>query len=267
MLDALVADFREMFAEQVEYRELLVRMTARDLLIRYKQTVMGFGWAIFTPLVNTVVFSVIFTRVAPLDVGVPYPVFAFCGLLAWNFFASSLRFSLGSLTGNVALVTKVFFPREILPFSALIVCGADFAVASLVLVGFMVYYHVAVGPAILFLPVVLAVQLLFAAGVCLLLAMANLFYRDVKYLFEVVIMVWMFATSVLYPTETVGGRLGMVLRLNPMTTIIDAFRSVIIRHQLPDMWSFGIVSALSVLFFAASWIIFHRAEFQFAENV
>src|SRR5438270_4692890 len=101
-------NLREVVAEQWEYRELLVRMTLRDLLLRYKQTAMGFGWAIFMPLVNTAVFSVIFTRVAPIDTGMPYPLFAFCGLLMWNFTASSLRFAVGSLTGNSNLVTKVF---------------------------------------------------------------------------------------------------------------------------------------------------------------
>src|SRR2546430_9769318 len=104
---------REVIGEQWEYRELLVRMTSRDLLLRYNQTAMGFGWAIFMPLVNTAVFSLIFMRVAPIQTGVPYPVFAYCGLFTWNFFASSLRFSVNSLTGNVNLVTKVYFPREI----------------------------------------------------------------------------------------------------------------------------------------------------------
>src|SRR6476659_4228144 len=104
-----------MFSEQLEFRELLFQMTRRDLLLRYKQTIMGFGWAVFMPLVNTALFSVIFMRVAPIDVGAPYPVFAYTGLLAWNFFASSLRFSLTSLTSNPNLVTKVYFPREIFP--------------------------------------------------------------------------------------------------------------------------------------------------------
>src|SRR3954453_17659993 len=103
----LLSDIREMLREQVVYRELLVRLTARDLLLRYKQTVMGFGWALFMPLVNTAVFTVIFTRVAPIQTGVPYPLFAFCGLLAWNFLASSLRFGVVSLTSNPNMVTKV----------------------------------------------------------------------------------------------------------------------------------------------------------------
>jgi lipopolysaccharide transport system permease protein len=129
-----MAILTELITEQWEFRELLVRMTARDLLLRYKQTVMGFGWAILMPLVNTAIFSVIFTRVATIDVGKPYPVYAFCGLVAWNFFASSLRFSVTALTSNPSLVTKVYFPREIFPFSAVLVSLVDYAVSALVLV-------------------------------------------------------------------------------------------------------------------------------------
>jgi lipopolysaccharide transport system permease protein len=256
-----------MLAEQVEYRELLLQMTLRDLLLRYKQTVMGFGWAIFMPLVNTAVFSVIFTRVAPLETGVPYPIFAYCGLWAWNFFASALRFSVVSLTSNSNLVTKVYFPREIFPFSSVIVCFVDFLVGSVVLVGLMIYYGVPVTPAILFLPVIITVQVLFTAAIALLLAMSNLFYRDVKYLFDVVITVWMFATSVLYPTELIGGRLGTILRLNPMTPIIDAYRSVLLRGELPPMEPFLLAAAVAVTALAVGWVLFHRAEFQFAESI
>src|SRR5687768_3857361 len=116
MFTRLADDVKEMITEQVAYRELLVQMTRRDLLLRYKQTVMGFGWAVFMPLLNTIIFSVVFTRVAPLDTGIPYPLFAYCGLVTWNFFGSSLRFAVSSLTANTNLVTKVYFPREIFPF-------------------------------------------------------------------------------------------------------------------------------------------------------
>src|SRR2546426_2547670 len=158
-MSRLIADCREMLVEQVQYRDLLYEMTRRDLLIRSKQTVMGFGWAIFMPLVNTAVFSVIFTRVAPIDTGVPYPVFAYCGLLAWNFFASAQRFAVVSLTGNTNLVTKVYCPREIFPFSAIVVSLVDFAVASLVLAGLMLYYRIGVGWPVLFLPVIVLVHI------------------------------------------------------------------------------------------------------------
>jgi len=256
----------EVVAEQWEYRELLVRMTARDLLLRYKQTVMGFGWAIFMPLVNTAIFSVIFTRVATIDVGTPYPVYAFCGLVAWNFFASSLRFSVTSLTSNPSLVTKVYFPREIFPFSAVLVSIVDFAVSALVLVALMLYYKVAVGLPLLMLPVVVLAIVVFTAATALVISMANLFYRDVKYLFEIVIAVWMFATSVVYPIGRVGGKLGAVLALNPMTPLIDAFRAVLLDQRLPGM-AFGVTFAASVVFLAGAWVMFHLAEFDFAENL
>jgi lipopolysaccharide transport system permease protein len=257
---------REIFAEQWEFRELLVRMTMRDLMLRYKQTAMGLGWAIFMPLVNTAIFSVIFTRVASIDVGTPYPVYAFCGLLAWNFFASALRFSVISLTSNPSLVTKIYFPREIFPFSAVLVALVDFAVASLVLAALMIYYGVGITWAIVFLPAVIAVTVMFTAAIALLLAMGNLFYRDVKYLFEVAISVWMFASSVVYPADRIGGTLGAVLALNPMTHLIDAFRAVIIGGVAPGP-AFLVTAVFASALFITSWLLFHAAEFDFAENL
>ena len=267
MFEVLTADVREMVTEQYAFRELLYQMTRRDLMLRYKQTVMGFGWAIFMPLLNTIIFSVVFMRVAPLDVGVPYPVFAYTGLLAWNFFASALRFSVSSLTANTTLVTKVYFPREIFPFSAVLVSAVDFAVGGIVLVLMMVYYRIPVTPALGFLPVVVVVEIMFTAGVALLLAMGNLFYRDVKYLFDVAITVWMFATSVLYPVDRFGGNLGRLLQLNPMTPIIDAYRAVLLRGELPTTGPFLATAAVSAVVLMIGWLRFHRAEFDFAENV
>jgi ABC-type polysaccharide/polyol phosphate export permease len=263
----LLQDVREMLREQVQYRELLYRITARDLVLRYKQTVMGFGWAVFMPLLNTAVFSVIFTRVAPIETPVPYPLFAYCGLCAWNFFASSLRFSVVSLTSNPNLVTKVYFPREIFPFSAVLVSLVDFGVASTVIVAFMAYYGVAPTAALLWLPVVLAIHVAFTAGVALLLSMANLFYRDVKYLFELVLTVWMFATSVLYPLERLGGRLATLVRLNPMTPIIDGYRAALLGVPIPDPQGLVLAAVIAVSLLAGAWILFHRSEFKFAENL
>jgi ABC-type polysaccharide/polyol phosphate export permease len=262
-----VAALKELVREQYDFRELLYQMTRRDLLLRYKQTVMGFGWAIFMPLLNTAVFSVIFTRVAPLDVGMPYPLFAYCGLLAWNFSASSMRFSVTSLTSNASLVTKVYFPREIFPISAVLVSLVDFAVGATVLIGLMIYYHVLPGAAVLALPWVLGVHVMFTLSICLLLAMANLFYRDVKYLFELVVTVWMFMSAVLYPVGQVGGWMGTVMAINPVTPILDGYRDVLLRGRLPDPYSFIATTAVSAVLLMAAWLIFHRAESDFAENV
>jgi ABC-type polysaccharide/polyol phosphate export permease len=262
----LVADFREMLAEQVHYRELLFQMVKRDLLLRYKQTAMGFAWAIFMPLVNTAVFFVIFTRVARVDTPVHYAVFAFTGLCAWNFFASSLRFSVSSLTSNPNLVSKVYFPREIFPLAATLVSFVDFLICSVVLVGMMIYFSIAPTTALLFLPLVMLVHIAFTLAIAMMLAMSNLFFRDVKYLFEVVLTVWMFVTSVLYPLDGVGGKLGTIMRLNPMTPIIEAYRSVVLYGQTPGL-DFAVSGSIAVVLLAVAWLAFHRAEFAFAENI
>jgi len=263
---ASMSAIREIFAEQWEYRELLIRMTVRDLLLRYKQTVMGFGWAIFMPLINTAIFSVIFTRVVSIDVGSPYPLYAFCGLVIWNFFASALRFSVISLTSNPSLVTKLYFPREIFPFSAVLVALVDFAVASILVVALLIYYGIGLTLAIVYVPAIVAVLVIFTAAIALLLAMGNLFYRDVKYVFEIVISVWMFASSVVYPSDRIGGTLGAVLALNPITHVIDAFRAVVIQGAAPGA-AFAVTALLSIALFLVSWLVFHSAEFEFAENL
>src|SRR4051812_48334031 len=128
MKSELVSDVLEMITEQVRYRDLLYELTLRDLKLRYKQTVMGFGWAVFMPLLNTALFSVIFTRVAPIQTAVPYPVWAYCGLATWNFFALGVKFGTNSLAANLHLVTKVYFPREVLVVSAVLVSAVDFLV-------------------------------------------------------------------------------------------------------------------------------------------
>ena len=266
MIAQLRADARELIQEQLEFRELLYQVVYRDLLLRYKQTVMGAAWAALTPVLNTIVFSVLFMRVAPIETAVPYPLFVFCGLLTWNFTASALRFAVSSLTANTSLVTKVYFPREIFPFAAVIVALVDCAVGSVILFGMLLYYDVAVTPMVAFLPVIIVVQTLLTAAFALLLAMANLFYRDVKYLFDVMLLVWMFASAVVYPAESVGGLLGAVIRANPMTGIIEAYRYVLLYGSAPPS-SFLPAAIASLVLFPAAWLLFHRCEFRFAENI
>ncbi len=253
--------------EQIEYRELFFQMTKRDLLIRYKQSLMGFGWAVFMPLVNTIVFSVVFSRVAPVDTGMPYPIYAYLGLLAWNFFASSLRFAITSLTSNANLVSKVYFPREIFPFSAVGVSLIDAIVGASLLVVMLVYYGLTPGWPLVMLPVIIAIHVALTAGVALLLAMAHLFFRDVKYLFEIILNVGMFATSVVYPIERVGGALGAVLSLNPLTTILNAYRAVLIQQRWPEPAPLALAAALGILTLGTAWAVFHRGELRFAENI
>jgi len=263
----LAATARVLVREQIEYRELFFQMARRDLVLRYKQTVMGFGWAIFMPLVNTIVFTLVFTRVAPVDIGLPYPIYAYLGLLAWNFFASSLRFATVSLTSNGNLVSKVYFPREIFPFSAVGVALVDTAIGATVLIGMMVYYQITPGWPLLALPIVIAVHVALTAAVALLLAMGNLFFRDVKYLFDIVLQVGMFATSVVYPIERVGGSAGALLALNPLTAIINAYRAVLLQHTWPAPAPLAAAAAFSLAALAGAWVLFHNGELRFAENI
>ena len=263
----LVTDAREMVHEQIEYRELLYRMAARDLVLRYKQTVMGFGWAIFMPLINTVVFSVVFTQVTQLQTPVPYPLFAYAGLWAWNFFASSVRFSVVSLSSNGSLVGKVYFPREIFPFTSIAVCLVDFAVAGVPLIALMAWYGVFPGVSILLLPLVLLVHVAFTTAVGLVLSIGNLFYRDVKYLVELVLTVWMFASSVVYPLDRLEGKLALVAMANPMTVIIDGYRAALFNLPVHNPVSLGIASVASLLLLSGAWLFFHRSEYQFAESL
>jgi lipopolysaccharide transport system permease protein len=265
---AIARDAREAVNEEGEFRELLYQMTVRDLRLRYKQTAMGFGWALLAPLLNTVMFSVIFMRVAPIQTRVPYPLFAYCGLLAWNFTASALRFAVSSLTANTTLVTKVYFPREMFPFSAVAVALVDFGVGASVLVVMMAYYHVVPGSGVVLLPAILAVHVAFTAALALFLAMANLFYRDVKYLFDVFLMVWMFASATVYPSEAMGrGILGWAVRTNPMTVIIEAYREVLLYGSWPAPAPFVGVAVATFILLPAVWLMFHRMEFQFAERI
>jgi lipopolysaccharide transport system permease protein len=260
-------DVGELLHEQVEYRELLYQMTVRDIRVRYKQAAMGFAWAVVMPIINTVLFTVIFTRATTLtaDMPYPYPLFAFTGLLFWNFFASSLRFAVSSVSGNAMLVTKVYFPREIFPFSSILVCLVDLGVGSALLVALMVYYRVPPTAALLFVPVLLVIQVVFTAGIALLVSMANLFLRDVKYIFDLALTVWMFATSVVYPVELVGGKLGWLLKLNPMTPVIDGYRVTLLRGEVPAILPLAVTFAIALVTLAVGWVVFHRAEYRFAE--
>ncbi|MEO5580482.1 MAG: ABC transporter permease [Gemmatimonadaceae bacterium] len=257
----------EMVQEQVEFRELLRAIVRRDLVLRYRNSILGFGWAIAMPVLYMAVFTVVFTRVAPLDTGVPYPVYVYAGLLPWNLFASAQRFSAISLTANPHLVTKVYFPREILPFAAVIVAFFDFIVGFTVLLFLMAHYDISIARTVAFLPIILLIQLAFTTGVALLVAMANLFYSDVKHILELGLTIWLFTTSVVYPVDRIGGTAGSILALNPMTPIINAYRSVLLRGELPPAGPLFGVAIVALATLSVGWYVFHRAEFRFAEGL
>lgn len=268
MLPKLRRELGSILSEQAEYLDVLHALVRRKLQVRYKQTALGIGWVLLAPLLQMAIFTLVFTRAVPLETEFPYPVYAYVGLLPWNLFADAVRSCASSLTENRQLVTKVYFPREMLPSSTVLVGIVDFALASSVLALLMLLYGVSVHWTVLLVPLVLMVQLAFTAGLGLLVAMANLFYRDVSYMTGLALMVWMFATSVVYPVERIGGRLGQLLTVgNPMTAIINAYRSVVLHGELPLNPAFGIATVVSFGLLLGGMIVFHRGEFRFAERI
>src|SRR5687767_1134237 len=196
----LRAGMREVF----DAREIVWALVRRDLIVRYEHALLGVSWALGVPLAQVAVFTLVFTRVAPVATNVPYPLFAYAGLTAWSFMSSSLRAATRSLSDQVGLVTRVYFPREALPLGSVLVALVDFAVTLVPLTLLMIWYGVRPTWGLLGLPAVMAVMVIFTAGLSLVLSIANLFYRDVRHLVEIVLLIWMFASSVVYPIGTIG---------------------------------------------------------------
>jgi len=260
------------------YRDLLVQLVRREVVVRYRHSLLGVSWALLQPLGLMLLFTFVFTRavsVGAIDrLGVPYPLFVYVGLLPWTLFASGLTGAVASLASHRDLVTKVYFPQQILPLTSIASAFFDFCVASLVLVGLVAYYHFttdwvfALRPILLVLPLVLAVQLLFMLGLGLWLALANLWYRDVKYMFTFGIQVWMFLTNVLYPLPDDGSRMMYWLTmLNPMVPIISAYRRIVIDGRPPEMVGFMTSMAVAIVLVVTGWASYRALEGRFAERV
>jgi lipopolysaccharide transport system permease protein len=207
------------------YRELLYFLVWRDVKVRYKQTVLGAAWAILQPVMAMVVFSIFFGRFAkmPSD-GVPYPVFAFAALLPWQLFAYALSESANSLVGSQNLITKVYFPRLIVPLASVLAGLVDFAVAVIVLLGLMWHYGIVPTRAVVLLPLFVALALATALAVGLWLSSLNVKYRDVRHTIPFLTQFWLFATPVAYPTSIVPERWRALLGLNPMAGVVEGFR-------------------------------------------
>jgi ABC-type polysaccharide/polyol phosphate export permease len=273
--------YREMLAEIVKYRGLLGMLAWRDIRVRYKQSVMGFAWAFLMPLIQAVVLWAIFTygmrgmtegMIANMSRDMPYFLFVLSGMIPWTFVASSINFSVESLTRNSRLVTKIYFPREVFPLGSVTASLVDFGVAMLVFVPFYVYHaatgHVQVGWALLFFPVIVLIQVLFVSGLALILSMANLFFRDVKYVTTFVLQLWFFATNVMYPIRFENyPSLQWIPSANPMIPILDAYRDVIAGHWLSNPVGLMTSTAIALAVFLLGWRAFHKAEFKFAEYV
>jgi lipopolysaccharide transport system permease protein len=249
------------------YRELLYFLIWRDVKVRYKQTVLGAAWAIIQPLFTMIIFTLFFGRLAgvPSD-NVPYPVFVYAGLLLWTFFANSLANSGNSLVGSQNLLTKIYFPRIIIPAATVGAGLVDLAIAFVVLAGLMLYYGIAVTWSVILVPVIVGLTTLLALGVGMWLSALNVKYRDVRFALPFLIQLWMFLSPIIYPSSFVPLKWRWVLTLNPLTGLIDGFRAALFAS--PINWTtLGLSAAITLAMLVYAAYVFKRLERTFADIV
>lgn len=253
----------------LQYRDLMLMLTMRDIRIRYKQAAMGFLWAIFMPIV-AVLAGVVIKKAMSVVSGKPMDLEGILTIsvkvLPWTFFVSALRFAVQSLIGNSNLVTKIYFPRAVLPFSAILACMFDFGIAISILTLFLCFMNIGASIYLLWLPLIAVCLILFTSGLGILLASANLFFRDVKYIVEVILTFGIFFTPVLYDASMVGSW-GKYILLNPMASILEAINSVVVLKQMPDLFWLGYAALSSVGIFIFGLFIFNKQEPYFAESI
>ncbi len=263
---------RHLFALDIkaiwEYRELLYFLIWRDLKVRYRQSAIGVGWVILQPLMTMVVFTAVFGKFVgvPSD-GLPYPIFIFSALLPWTLFANSLTRGSASVVGNTQLVSKIYFPRLILPLSGVLSPVADFAVAFVILIGMMVWFGISPTWGILALPLLVLLAILTALAIGLWLSALNVRYRDVGHAVPFLVQIWMFITPVTYPVSLVPEKWRLLYSLNPMTGVIEGFRWALLGQQSPD---FAVITVSAVMMFTllvTGIVYFRYTERTFADVI
>ena len=255
-------------SELWSYRELLFFLAARDIKVRYKQTVLGAAWAIIQPVMTMVVFTVFFGKLAGIKSdGFPYPVFVYCGLLPWQLFAHALTQSSTSLLTEQHLITKVYFPRLIVPFASICASLVDFAVAFLVLIALQLYYQVLPGWQVLFVPLLVAFAVATAMSIGLWLSALTVRYRDLRYTIPFMTQFWMFVTPIVYPASLVPEQWRALYGLNPMAGVVEGFRWALLgKSEPPGGLIWVSVAVVSVLLISGAYY-FRRVEDSFADVV
>jgi homopolymeric O-antigen transport system permease protein len=250
------------------YRELLGRLTWRDVAVRYKQTSIGVAWAILQPFLTMVVFTLVFGRFANFpSKGVPYPIFTYSALLPWTYFASAVAVAGTSLVSNRGLVTKVYFPRVLLPLAGVTVPIVDFLLAFSVLVGMMLWFDIWPSVAILLAPFFLFMAFVAALGVGLFLSAVNVRYRDVPYAIPFLMQIWLYLSGVVYAISALPERWQWVLALNPMTAVINGFQWGVLGTPAPELGKTIVSVVATAVFFVIGLWFFRRSEPRFADTI
>lgn len=255
----------------IKWRELLWQMVGREVKARYKQSILGYFWVILNPLAQMLVMSFAFSIILRIHTNasdnIPYSIFLFVALLPWNLFANSLSSAANSLVSSSSLITKVYFPRTILVISTILAKFIDFLFAISVLVIYMVIYQIPIGFNILWVIPIFLIQQIFTLGLSLFLAAANLLYRDIQYLLSLLLILWMYATPVIYPADIVPDKYKILFQINPMSVFINAYRQVILGAGEPKYSSLLIGLAISLVFLFIGFSYFKSREKIFADNV
>jgi len=254
------------------YRELIYFLTWRDLKVRYKQTALGVTWIVLQPVVEMVVFSLLFGGLLGVPSGeVPYPIFAFAALLPWNYFQGALTRSATTLVGSANLISKVYFPRLVIPISGVLSGLVDFLVASVVMVVLMIIYQIAPTPAVVLLPFFLLLAVLTALGFGMWLSALNVRFRDINHLVPFIVRVWMYVTPVIYGSSIIPERFRWLMGLNPMSGVVEGFRWALLGNQLADAAPPGPLFAVSILITLAvlvsGAVFFRSTERTFADII
>lgn len=250
------------------YRELVFFMIWRDIKVRYKQTFLGAAWAVIQPLLTMLIFNFVFGTVAkvPTD-GVPYPIFSYTALLPWGLFTTALNTASRSLTANQNMVTKIYFPRLVLPLASVLGGLVDFAIAFVILIGLLFYYRVTPTAAVWTLPIFILLALITALGTALWLSAINVQYRDVNYVLPFLTQFWLFLTPVAYSAKVISEKWQMVYSLNPMAGVVNGFRWALLGTDTGPGMTMAVSAGIALLVLISGLFYFRSMERTFADTI
>ncbi|MCX7955604.1 MAG: ABC transporter permease [Patescibacteria group bacterium] len=250
------------------YRELLWNLAYREINQRYKQSILGYAWVVLNPLFQLLVLTFVFSTIFRISsYNVPYIIFLIVGLLPWNFFVQSLSSSTNALVSNSSLITKIYFPREILVYSTIIAKMIDFFYSVLILIIFFIFYKINLNINAFWVIAYFLIQLIFTAGLSLFLSSFNLFYRDIQYLLNLIISMWFYLTPIIYPVEQFPEKYRFIFSINPMSVIINGYRQTVLGGGEPNYKSLISIFIFSLVFFMIAFLYFKKQEGKFADYV
>ncbi|MHC4134048.1 MAG: ABC transporter permease [Planctomycetota bacterium] len=262
--DRALDSLRDLWAS----RDLLWAVAWREFRVRYKQSLLGVAWAVVHPLALMLVFTAVFSELVGIkSEGVPYPLFSYAALLPWTFFATSITLATHSMVKQVELVTKVWFPREVLPLGSVLASLCDFVIALALFGGLLAWYGAIPGATALFLVALIPIQFALTAGMALFLSALNVRYRDVKFLVPLALQLWLYASPVIYSLDAVPAHVRPWYALNPMVGLVDGYRAALLHQAAPDPLLLGLSAAGSLLILVLGWAYFHRVEAYFADVI